>query len=375
MAKRKENPKITPRGKGLLGMSMLSIILGSLVGVSLLVQVGIFGIFVVILCYRLSIININGIHFIRRLPRAVFSGVDFEFQIEVLNNRRFFGSKNIIVYDHFLSFAEKGVAIDYIPAGQRIAEVFKSRIIERGLEKGRGYRIVSDFPLGLFEISKRRRDKETVLVYPRPMLPRRLESVALGYGQSNYSSPTVGSRQGEIAGVREFQKGDKISQVLWSKYAKNSKLLVRDYDFPAMEKLSIVFHSYCPSGKLIWPEVFEHSMSLVAGLLLMCRDMGIPFELFGPFTSWRKIECNDPRNIEKFLSLLSYAKHEPESELDKISELLMSIGGNHPIFLISEQDVKLWESKLPKFSRVIHCVDNKSLKSIPPSLELIKRVA
>ena len=185
----------------------------------------------------------------------------------------------------------------------------------------------------------------------------------------------MGSRQGEIAGVREFQKGDKISQVLWSKFAKNSKLLVRDYDFPAMEKLSIVFHSYCPSGKLIWPEVFEHSMSLVAGLLLMCRDMGIPFELFGPFTSWRKIECNDPRNIEKFLSLLSYAKHEPESELDKISELLMSIGGNHPIFLISEQDVKLWESKLPKFSRVIHCVDNKSLKSIPPSLELIKRVA
>ena len=83
MAKRKENPKITPRGKGLLGMSMLSIILGSLVGVSLLVQVGIFGIFVVILCYRFSILNINGIHFIRRLPRAVFSGVDFEFQIEV----------------------------------------------------------------------------------------------------------------------------------------------------------------------------------------------------------------------------------------------------------------------------------------------------
>ena len=83
---------------------------------------------------------------------------------------------------------------------------------------------MSDFPLGLFEISQRRRDKETVLVYPRPMLPRRLESAALGYGQSNYSSPTVG-RQGEIAGVREFQKGDKISQVLWSKYAKNSKLL------------------------------------------------------------------------------------------------------------------------------------------------------
>ena len=146
---------------------------------------------------------------------------------------------------------------------------------------------------------------------------------------------------------REFQKGDKISQVLWSKYAKNQKLLVRDYDFPVMEKLSIVFHSYCPTGKLIWPEVFEHSMSLMSGLLMMCRDMGIPFDLCGPFTGWRKIECNNPAYVEKYLEYLSFAKHEPESQLDKISELLKSMPGNHPIFLISETDVGLWESKLP----------------------------
>ena len=56
---------------------------------------------------------------------------------------------------------------------------------------------MSDFPLGLFEISKRRKDKEAILVYPRPMLPRRMESVVLGNGQSDCSSPTVGSREGE----------------------------------------------------------------------------------------------------------------------------------------------------------------------------------
>ena len=82
MAKRKENPKITPRGKGLLGMSMLSIILGSLVGVSLLVQVGIFGIFVVIVCYRLSILNINGIHFIRDCQELFSQALILNFKLK-----------------------------------------------------------------------------------------------------------------------------------------------------------------------------------------------------------------------------------------------------------------------------------------------------
>ena len=138
---------MTPRGKGLVGMSILMLVFGSLIGEQVVVQVGIFGLLLLISCHRLSIINLSKIHFLRRLPRAVFSGVNFDYQIEIINYRRWFGGKNIIVYDHFLPFAEKGVAIDYIPAGQRITEVFKSRIIERGLEIGRGYRIMSDLSL------------------------------------------------------------------------------------------------------------------------------------------------------------------------------------------------------------------------------------
>ncbi|MBV63607.1 MAG: hypothetical protein CMP45_03770 [Rickettsiales bacterium] len=374
-AKRKEKPLITSRGKGLAGMSTLMFLVGSFIGQTFVVQSGIFGFLVLIVCYWLAKINLKNIQFIRKMPSAVFSGVDFDYQVEMVNYRKWLGSRNVMIYDHYLPFGEKGFAVDAIGSGRRFVEVFKSRIIERGISNGRGYRIASDFPLGLFEVSKRRRGNENVLVYPRPMLTRKLETAVLGYGQSESSFPGAGNRDGEICGVREFQKGDKVNQIIWASYAKTGKFIVRDYDFPVSEKLSIIFHSYCPSGKLIWPEVFEHSMSLIAGLLMVCRERGIPFEICGPFTGWRNVECKSPSKIEKFLEFLSYAKHEPESSIEKISEILTQMKGSHPVFLVSETDVKLWADQLPNMPRVIHCVDNKALKSMHPDLKLIKRVA
>ena len=374
-AKRKEQPVITSRGKGLIGMSLLMFLVGSLFGQPFVVQSGAFGILVLFVCYWIARTNIKSIQFIRKMPSAVFSGIDFDYQVEMANHGKWIGSKNIMVYDHYLPFVEKGFAVDAIRSGHRVVEVFKSRIIERGISSGRGYRVTSDFPLGLFEVSKRRKGNEKVLVYPRPMLTRRLESAVLGHGQSESSFPGAGNRDGEFCGVREFQKGDKINQIIWTSYAKTGKFIVRDYDFPISEKLSIVFHSYCPSGKLIWPEVFEHSMSLIAGLLMMCRERGIRFDLCGPFTGWRNVECKNPSKIEKFLEFLSYARHDPESSIDKISMVLTQMVGRHPVFLVSETDVKLWADQLPAMQRVIHCVDNKALKSKHPDLKLIKRVA
>ena len=39
--KSKESPKMTPRGKGLVGMSFVMIVIGSIVGESLIVQFGV----------------------------------------------------------------------------------------------------------------------------------------------------------------------------------------------------------------------------------------------------------------------------------------------------------------------------------------------
>ncbi len=118
-AKRKEKPLITSRGKGLAGMSTLMFLVGSFIGQTFVVQSGIFGFLVLIVCYWLAKINLKNIQFIRKMPSAVFSGVDFDYQVEMVNYRKWLGSRNVMIYDHYLPFGEKGFAVDAIGSGRR----------------------------------------------------------------------------------------------------------------------------------------------------------------------------------------------------------------------------------------------------------------
>ena len=110
-AKRKEQPVITSRGKGLMGMSLLMFLVGSLFGQPFVVQSGVFGILVLFVCYWIARVNLKSIQFIRKMPSAVFSGIDFDYQVEMVNHGKWIGSKNIMVYDHYLPFVEKGFAV------------------------------------------------------------------------------------------------------------------------------------------------------------------------------------------------------------------------------------------------------------------------
>ena len=47
--KSKESPKMTPRGKGLVGMSFAMVVIGAMIGESLVVQLGVFGVIVLAL--------------------------------------------------------------------------------------------------------------------------------------------------------------------------------------------------------------------------------------------------------------------------------------------------------------------------------------
>ncbi|MEE2807852.1 MAG: DUF58 domain-containing protein [Verrucomicrobiota bacterium] len=373
--KSKESPNMTPRGKGLVGMAFVMIVIGSMVGESLIVQLGVFAGIVLFFAYYLAKQNVKKIRILRRIPRTVFSGHDFNFELEITNKKRLMNSRNIMIYDHYLPFSEKGLACDLIRTGQSLAEDFRTRVVGRGTVNGKGYRIESDFPLGLFNVVKRRRGKEVMQVYPRPMLTAAIKSTVTSGGEGNSLMSFMYNNDGEICGSREFQKGDKINQVIWPAYARTGRLYVRDYDYSMPQKYSLVFHSYSPSGKLIWPEVFEHAISLVTGLILMCRDQGIPFEICGPFTGWEMIEIKNPLFISEVLSYLAQAQHCPNSDLEVVSKVLMSLPGTHPVFVISEASVDTWADKLPQLPRVINCVDNDVLKSKKPKLKDFRSVA
>ena len=135
--KSKESPKMTPRGKGLVGMSFAMIVIGSMIGESLIVQLGVFAVIVLFFAYYVAKQNTKNLRILRRIPRSVFSGNDFNFELEITNKKRWLSSRNIMIYDHYLPFSEKGFACDLIKPRQSLAEDFRTRVVERGTIKGR----------------------------------------------------------------------------------------------------------------------------------------------------------------------------------------------------------------------------------------------
>ena len=84
--KSKESPKMTPRGKGLVGMSFAMIVIGSMIGESLIVQLGVFAVIVLFFAYYVAKQNTKNLRILRRIPRSVFSGNDFNFELEITSD-------------------------------------------------------------------------------------------------------------------------------------------------------------------------------------------------------------------------------------------------------------------------------------------------
>ena len=370
-----EKPSVTARGRGLAAASLASIVGGVLSGTSALVQLGLLGVAVILVARILCARNVLGVRVRRMLPACVFSGQDFDMELQVRRASGGGSARSLAVYDRLLPFHERGVTVEELPLGDGVAERFRTRMVGRGRVDGIGYRVESDFPLGLFRMTKRRRGGERVLVYPRPVLPDALR--AAGFDAVGDESGATSQRDdaGELHGVREFQSGDRLKHVVWPLFARSGKLVVREFDRPLPEKFSLLFHSYCPPGKLIWPEAFEHSLSLLAGLLMMCRDQSVPLDLTGPFTGWGRMEVRDPHQLSEPLEALALAKHDPSGDLVDISSALRNLPGGHPVFVVSEAPVRFWADSLPDVPRTVTCLDNTTMRIKRPALRGFRSVA
>lgn len=372
---RHDRPSMTSRGRGLLAASLISIVGGMLGGGSILAQLGILGLVLLVVARRLSVLNIRGLKVSRSMPDSVFSGADFEMELSVENPRKILASKELSVSDRLLPFHDRGISVAELSAGDSVTERFRTRIVGRGRFEGLRYRVESEFPLGLFSASRRRRGRESVLVYPRPVLPAALRSVGADGGDEDAGALSELGLDGELRGIREFQRGDPLKQVLWPMFARSGQLAVREYDRPLPEKYSLVIHSYCPPGKLIWPEAFEHSLSLLTGLLFLCRERNVPLDLCGAFSAWERIEVRDPQKLADPLELLAQAQHLPAKNLDDVSSALNALPGSHPVFVVSEAPVRFWADKLPPLRRVVTCLDNTTLRVKRSSLAGFRSVA
>ena len=373
--RKSERPRPTARGRGLLLVAVTSVIVGGLTGSAVLVQIGLLGFGILVVARVWCAWNLQRVRVTRILPRSAFSAADFDLDLEVENAKRRMPARGVIVSDRFLPFHERGVSVEALPGGEMVSERFRTRVVGRGRVRGAGYRIESSFPLGLFKSTRRRRGKEAILIYPRPVLPAALRASGFDVADDESGAGLLPNRHGELRGVREFQNGDPLKHIVWPAFARTGKLVVREFDRPLPERYSLLFHSYCPTGKMIWPEAFEHALSLLAGLLFLGREQNVPLDLCAPFTGWQRYEIRDPRDLSAPLEMLALAPHEPAGDLEAVSATLRGLSGTHPVFVVSEAPVKYWADKLPEVGRIVTCLDNRTMRVKRPSLSKFRRVA
>ena len=129
------------------------------------------------------------------------------------------------------------------PAGwSRPAELL---LLRRGPVGATGWTIATSDPLGLFRAERQCPDTEVAVVLPRFASlrgrhePRELEASAV--------APRAGSGN-ELFGVREYRPGDSLRRIHWRSSARHGQLVVREYEPPGLQSVTIVVDPAPPSA-------------------------------------------------------------------------------------------------------------------------------
>ena len=116
--------------------------------------------------------------------------------------------------------------------------------LRRGPVGATGWTVTTSDPLGFFRAERACPDAEVFLVLPRfaslrgMREPRELEASAVA---------TRAGSGNEIFGVREYRPGDSLRRIHWRSSARHGRLVVREYEPPGLQALTIVLDPAPPS--------------------------------------------------------------------------------------------------------------------------------
>jgi len=364
---RSSHPRLTGRGYGLLGLSLLLILLGALLPEPLAVQLGLLGWCLVLIAWFVAPLNLKGLSIARELPPAAFAGHLFPYTMELCNDSRQ-TRYAIEVEDSIAGPAERGLDAAQVPAGGKSLRAFETRMLRRGARHGARARLLSRFPLGLWQVELELRGRVDMFVYPRPVPPRQLydaQDAALLDAEEDESARRDWS--GDFHGIRGFQPGDRMKLIHWPATARAGRLMVRQFDRRLPEKYKVILHSIRPgpdpgSG----PDAFESALELLCGLLLDCRERNIPLDITLAGEAWQTWSVPTGEPLEPVLECLAGTRRLAERDTAALLQALTTTEPGARVFIVSDIPVKDWEHHLPDFPFSITCLSLTDLRIRKP---------
>ena len=154
------------------------------------------------------------------------------------------------------------------------SEVTALRGLRRGPLGATDWTITTSDPLGFFRGERAAPDAEVAVVLPRfaslrgRREPRELEAMAV--------APRAGTGN-ELFGIREYRPGDSLRRIHWRSSARQGQLVVREYEPPGLQTLTIVVDPAPPSD-----DVADQIARIAASEAWDCIREGGRVVMWGP---------------------------------------------------------------------------------------------
>jgi hypothetical protein len=242
----------------------------------------------------------------------------------------------------------------------------------RGVVHESPFIIRSTYPFGFFSFQETRLHKGSMVVFPKPLVPKELDSLAdddtWGPDESGVRTP---ESYGDFRSIREYQPGDPMKSIHWPATARSHSIKVRQMDRPLPERYSVVFHSFCPPGTLFRPDTFEHALQVFAGLFTWFQNKGLAFEYTACFADWKTTVVETAADVEDANVLLARAEYRPQKSINELASVLSELTAINRVLVLSDAPVEQWEPLLPAFPRPLLCLDGQRMRVHQPRPEFL----
>lgn len=188
---------------------------------------------VILMSGILSSISLAGVELRIALPEHIFAGQTVRATVELRNEKLTLPSFALRVEPvaakngSAATLLEKPVFFPYVPKQDRVQQSVPVTFLRRGLHVQDSFRIVTRFPFGFLQKSRRVGLKSEALVYPSVETSGELSEMFPGI-EGSIESHSKGRGQ-DLHALREYLPTDSARHVHWKASARTGSLMVREF--------------------------------------------------------------------------------------------------------------------------------------------------
>jgi uncharacterized protein (DUF58 family) len=290
---------------------------------------------VILMSGILSSISLAGVELRIELPEHIFAGQMVRANVELHNEKLILPSFALRVEAAVplgaaaRTVLEKPVFFPFLPRQERVKQSIPVTFLRRGLHVQDSFRIVTRFPFGFLQKTRRVALKSEALVYPSVDASSELIDMFPGI-EGSIESHSKGRGQ-DLHALREYVPTDSVRHVHWKASARMGSLMVREFAREDDHRVLLVLDPYSGGAETNSTEKaaerFERAVNLCAGAAWHFYQRNAQLEFRGAGIATRLAPAEE--NIFVILRYLAVA--EPEKPGDE-GVLLRELAASPDLF-------------------------------------------